>query len=93
MMSEENKVKFKKKTKRNIRKTRDDDDEDDLGVDLQKLNDLKELRKFKRNQLGGLSADELMNLNDQHGRVAKSEQTTEVDTLSSNVDLGNTFSG
>lgn len=86
---------FKKKTKRNLRARIDDDEEgDDLGVDLNKLNDLKELREFKRSQLRGLSAEELLSLkNEANDKVKAGEKSNRISGLAGNdVDLVATFS-
>ena len=93
-MEETTRVVFKKKTKKNLRARCEEDDDDDLGVDLKKLNDLKELRDFKRSQLSGLNAEELLNLKcETTGKLVKKDEGTKTtDKLASNVDLGNTFS-
>lgn len=85
---------FKKKAKRNLRVRIEDEEDDDLGVDLSKLNDLKELREFKKNQLRGLSAEELLSLKSEaNDRVQVGEKSKRVTGLVSNdVDLVATFS-
>lgn len=84
------KIIFKKKVKKNLRlKNEDNEDDDDLGIDLKKLNDLKELREFKGNRLRGLSADELLKLKSE--TTGKLMKNIDSDQLTSNVDLGNTF--
>lgn len=93
---EEEKIVFKKKTKRNlrIRKEEDEDEnnQDDLGVNLDKLNELKELREFKKSQLRGLNAEELLTLKcEATGKIVKGSATNSA--ALNDVNLGNTFSG
>lgn len=86
---------FKKKAKKNLRvRTEEEEEEDDLGVDLNKLNDLKELREFKKSQLRGLSAEELLSLKSEaNDRVPVGEKSKRSTALVDNdVDLVATFS-
>lgn len=74
------------------------EDEDDLGVDLKKLEELRELRGLKHKQSRGLSAEQLLNAGSGNGRSRgmtaprKTVGLTTADALASDLDLRKTFS-
>jgi hypothetical protein len=72
------------------------DDEDEFGVDLQKLEEMRDLREMKRKQSRGLSAEQLLSLGTGSGTgivpVRKAVGLTTADALASDLDLGKTFS-